>query len=171
MKCRACNNDIPKSILVDGVRRNLQNRKFCLACSPFGCHNTKKEIDAYDTVGEKLKKCIKCGRILPIDYFYRKGENEQSYCKVCYNKYCMIRWNKIKIKAIAYKGGACEACGREGLHPVEFDFHHVGEKSDMWNTLRLKAWDKIVFELDKCQLLCCGCHGKAHLNPDNWGMV
>ena len=35
-----CINEIPTFLIVDGKRRNLQNRNFCLTCSPFKSHNT-----------------------------------------------------------------------------------------------------------------------------------
>jgi len=55
----------------------------------------------------------------------------------------MIRWNKRKIEAIEYKGGKCEDCGKSNLHPVEYDFHHIHDKDEVWTTLRQKSWDKI----------------------------
>ncbi len=39
--CPLCSHPIPWKILVDGRRRSLQNRKYCLECSPYGAHNTR----------------------------------------------------------------------------------------------------------------------------------
>lgn len=40
--CKLCNDKFPTKITIDGKVRNLQTRKYCLNCSPFGCGNTKK---------------------------------------------------------------------------------------------------------------------------------
>ena len=38
--CQKCQAKFPIWLKVDGKKRNLKNRKFCLNCSPFGLHNT-----------------------------------------------------------------------------------------------------------------------------------
>lgn len=42
--CRSCNIDFLNQALIRGKVRNLQRRKFCLDCSPFGAHNTRKAL-------------------------------------------------------------------------------------------------------------------------------
>lgn len=82
----------------------------------------------------------------------------------------MRRWNRIKIKAVEYKGGKCSKCESSTYHPSCYDFHHndPATKEFVWTKLRLKSWDKITKELDKCDLLCCICHRLEHLNPNLW---
>ena len=41
--CLKCGLDFPIIQKIEGKKRNLSNRKFCLQCSPFGKHNTKKD--------------------------------------------------------------------------------------------------------------------------------
>lgn len=68
-----------------------------------------------------------------------------------------------KAKAIDLLGGECVACGSE--ERLEFD--HINNDredmahrlSNMWNF----TWDKIVAELEKCQLLCRSCHAKKSM--------
>ena len=81
----------------------------------------------------------------------------------------MRRWNRVKTKAVAYKGGKCNKCGGV-FHPSCYDFHHLnpGDKEFTWTKLRLRSWDKITTELDKCELLCSICHRLTHLNPNLW---
>lgn len=75
----------------------------------------------------------------------------------------IFRWRKIKLKAIEYKGGSCVQCGYD-KHPSALQFHHNDpkEKDVTWNRLKLRNWDKITFELDKCSLLCANCHSIVH---------
>jgi hypothetical protein len=73
------------------------------------------------------------------------------------------RWRGIKKKAIAYKGGCCVKCGYSA-HYAPLQFHHRDpeHKEVSWTKLRLRSWDKIVVELDKCDLVCSNCHFIIH---------
>lgn len=84
-------------------------------------------------------------------------------CKNCFNTYCVERWRQKKLKAIKYKGGECTRCGYSE-HPAALQFHHSNpdNKEYMWTKLRLKSWQKITKELDKCELLCANCHSIEH---------
>ena len=77
--------------------------------------------------------------------------------------YQIKRWINRKIKAIEYKGGKCSSCGYSKYYGA-LEFHHINpdEKDYDWNKLRLKSWDKIINELDKCVLLCSNCHKETH---------
>ena len=76
------------------------------------------------------------------------------------------RWRDRKIQAIAYKGGCCELCGYNKYFGA-LQFHHKNplEKDVDWSKFRLRSWDKIELELDKCQLLCANCHAEVHALP------
>lgn len=75
----------------------------------------------------------------------------------------IMRWRRIKLKAIAYKGGSCVSCGYNE-HPAALQFHHKDpvQKDASWSKLRLRSWDKITYELDKCDLVCANCHFIIH---------
>lgn len=69
---------------------------------------------------------------------------------------------KLKLRAIEYKGGACLVCGYSksvrALH-----FHHLDPSQKDFNISAFKkAWNKLTSELDKCVLLCSNCHAEVH---------
>ena len=116
------------------------------------------------------KICGKCKQEKSKDDFYEQNDrtNGASFCKECFNKYCIDRWRNRKIKAVEYKGGECKDCGFSyPLYPADiFDFHHLNpaEKDYNWTKLRLRSWDSIKLELDKCVMLCANCHRIRHYN-------
>ena len=58
-KCLNCENQVPNLTTIDGKKRNLKNRKYCLDCSPFGQHNTRKIHDS-ENVQSPVNKCRLC---------------------------------------------------------------------------------------------------------------
>ncbi len=110
------------------------------------------------------KFCGRCGQIKPMSEFYVKSETSglrQAFCKVCFNAFCVRRWQERKLRAVGYLGGRCQDC--QGVfHPNVYDFHHLRDKDFSWNQLRLRTWDRVKAELDKCALLCANCHRLRH---------
>ncbi len=80
--------------------------------------------------------------------------------------YVAARVLSLKLRAIAYKGGKCQICGYEKC-PAALEFHHrdPNEKDYDWNKMRRRAWDDIIKELDKCDMLCANCHRERHYDP------
>lgn len=69
-----------------------------------------------------------------------------------------------KIRAIAYMGGSCHACERDGP-PALFEFHHwnASEKEfGISETGIPHSWERVVAELAKCVMLCANCHREVH---------
>ena len=115
------------------------------------------------------KCCTKCKQDKPLDEFYKSKTHSQGvmpYCKSCFNNLCIERWIQRKLDAIEYKGCKCERCNLkvEDSHYSVFEFHHLNplEKDYDWTKLRLRTWNDIKTELDKCQLLCANCHRIVH---------
>jgi len=76
-----------------------------------------------------------------------------------------IKIAERKAKAIDLLGGVCVHCGNDGTSGLLFDkleFDHINRDREdykhklcnMWDY----AWDKVVAELKRCQLLCRKCH-------------
>lgn len=117
-----------------------------------------------------MKVCSKCGLEKAESDYYMRGSRPHSYCKPCFNAYCVNRWiQKIQKKrdAVAWKGGVCMDCGGQ-FHYAVYEFHHLDptQKDVGWDRLRLRSPDRIKKELKGCVLLCANCHRLHHaLSP------
>lgn len=72
-----------------------------------------------------------------------------------------------KVDLIKLKGGKCERCLIEydGRNGAIFEFHHLdpNEKDfQLGSNISTKAWEVLVDEANKCQLLCANCHPLEH---------
>ena len=151
--CRKCHKDFPNRMKINGKFRNLQNRWYCIECSPFGQRNTQK------LEKPKNRDCI-C-KICKRSYVYSKRKGHQYHkCNSCV---ALENKKKKKQKAVEYKGGACFICNYNKCNDA-LDFHHVNpkEKSFLISHNYNRAWNILEKELDKCVLLCCRCHKEIH---------
>lgn len=169
-KCELCDNIIPSTIVIDGKRRVLTNRKYCLECSPFGNHNTKAFTKSDDgqiiSIGKRCnhiksndKKCKECNTTKFGD-FYEKHHN---LCKKCCSQNTINKGRLMKQRAVDYKGGCCELCGYNKCI-ASLEFHHVdpSEKDSDARNFRYWKWERVVTEIDKCILVCANCHREIH---------
>ena len=111
------------------------------------------------------KICCTCKIEKPEEDFHWKVKNKtrQSKCKECLYEYQRNRWHERKMDAIKYLGGVCQDC-KQMPHPAVMQFHHLNpsEKDFSWNKGRLRNWNSVKKELDKCVLLCANCHCIRH---------
>jgi hypothetical protein len=126
-----CENIIPRKF--DGKFVNIQRRRFCFVCSPFGCKNTKDlnkpPTENPPTSYESVKK-------------YRKSK---------------------KRKCIEYKGGSCIVCGYNKCErAMDFHHLDPSQKDFSISHKNHISMEKTKIELDKCVLLCCRCHMEVH---------
>ena len=170
--CKKCQSHFPNHIKIDGKDKNLSNRKYCLDCSPFGSHNTKKletgKIKQIIENNEIKRKCIKCNEYKCVNHFHEiKGKRKYySYCKICLYEIQKNRWLDRKMEAIKLMGGKCVICGYCKNYAA-MEFHHLDPsvKEMTWVKAREMKWNKTIEELKKCVLLCANCHRETH-NPD-----
>lgn len=171
-QCGICNNNIPNWIKVNGKDKNLSSRKYCLTCSPYNKHNTKKLIKSKEGKGiisikesYTMKICPKCkDNKLLKDYYLRRNDKDTSvYCKVCTNEQSINRQKYNKQKAVDYLGGKCSHCNYS-KYLGALEFHHKDPSKKDFTIARFKcrSFDSIKSELDKCILLCANCHREEH---------
>lgn len=149
-ECKLCGSYFPNKLRIDGKVKNLQNRKYCLKCSPFG-KNNRRNLEKNNDLIERT--CGTCGKI----FIYKSGNgNNLNKCASCKSS---ERRRAVKERAIKYKCGKCVICGYckcnralefHHINPSEKDFHIAGNPN--------MRWDKLKEELDKCVLLCSNCH-------------
>lgn len=153
-KCENCSAEIPSTVVVDGKRRNLKNRKFCFDCSPFGQHNTRN-VTKHQTANETCV-CLTCTKT----FLYKRKGQTRTKCGSCFVSECR---RKLKQKCVDYKGGKCEVCGYK-KYVGALEFHHLDETKKDFNisNSRIRKWSLVVVELEKCVMLCANCHREAH---------
>lgn len=162
--CKKCNkNSIPNRLKINGKQYNLQNRKYCLECSPFKKHNTKILEKSNNT----HKTCPKCTLLKPVSEFYQRRGKEGSsvYCKPCTTIQTVTRQRSLKNQAIQYKGGKCSVCGYDKCNGA-LTFHHLNPSKKEFSIANcaLTSFEKVKRELDKCILVCYNCHMEIHYN-------
>ena len=145
--CRKCGVTIPHRVVIDGKQKLLQNRKFCLECSPYK--------QRFNTKGEAVdkNKCSAWYKEIVTLSLYKRGLSR-------------------KAILVESKGGCCQKCGYNKFLRA-LTFHHRDPKLKSFglsiNNLWSKPWDKIREEVDKCDLLCSNCH--IELEAGNYDIV
>lgn len=107
----------------------------------------------------ELRECKHHGL---TEFALREGNRYR--CKKCAVESVQKRRNKLKEKAVEYKGGKCEKCGYDKCLAA-LEFHHLdpNEKDfGVGQNGHTRSWEKIKIELDKCIMLCANCHREIH---------
>ena len=154
--CDQCGGQIPATIKIDGKRKNLCNRKFCLLCSPWGKHNTRPYLikDAF------CKKHGYCSFAIN-----KKGRRR---CRRCSSESVTKRRQNIKQKLVDIFGGKCKICGYNKCVQA-LEFHHLDPTQKRYEIGRghCRKWEEILNEAKKCILVCVNCHAKIENNIIN----
>lgn len=128
--CEICESIIPTSIVVDNKRRNLCNRRYCLTCSPFGKHNTKKLIGNKEDQKSLNSICINCESEFKFNRYVSNGKYCSNACQQEYlSKQYITKWlhgditpsinmsNYIRNYLLKESGYACSLCGWNKINP------------------------------------------------------
>lgn len=163
--CNKCGDSFPSTIKIDNKIRNLCNRKFCLNCSPFNCHNTSVNPSSDPSKNSKI-----CGDV--YDSICKKHgntafiveKNGHHRCKICRIESVTNSRKKRKQRLVQVFGGCCSMCGynkcQRALH-----FHHIDPSNKSFMISRegsCRAWKRMLKEAEKCILLCANCHAEMH---------
>ncbi len=144
--CRKCGARIPTRIKINGVYKNIQNRKFCLTCSLFGAHNTKKD----DPARPAKKSDSNPDVILSRKIAWRASAEA-----------ALQRARVLKQELITLSGGKCIKCGY-ARYAGALEFHHTDPKSKLFSlgisNIKCKLRELVLEEWKKCILLCSNCH-------------
>ena len=97
---------------------------------------------------------------------------ERWKCKKCDYLYARRYLENLKIKAIKYGGGECKKCGYDKCwHALHF--HHIDPSKKEFAIFesrprkkKVRNWEKLKIEIDKCILLCANCHVALHANDE-----
>ncbi|SRR6266542_361609 len=142
-RCKLCLRLFATKINVDGRLRNLQNRRYCFTCSPFGAHNTRAL------------------ELSPGTREVRAAEVRRAK----YRKYQRKTRRLRKRLLVQLLGGRCGICGYDKDCPAAYSFHHrdpASKKFEISTRGLLGRWDELLAEVRKCVLLCCRCHAELH---------
>lgn len=150
-------------------QKETSNPKFCSrSCATSSSNKTSPRR-------KKTKKCRNCGKIIYSEYIYCSNECLKDIQKLRpklskeelkkANVRNVIKWRqRLKERAVEYKGGKCQICGYSKCIKA-FDFHHLQPEHKDFSISRdgnCRSWDTIKPELDKCALVCSNCHREIH---------
>jgi hypothetical protein len=127
------------------------------------------------------KVCSKCKEEKENSCFAKnknRRDGLQTFCKECNNANIKTYYTNNQQKFIDYKNKRraklkniiqerklqCSVCGEN--HPATLDFHHrnPNDKDDSIAHLihRGVSINRLLKEIDKCDILCSNCHRKKH---------
>lgn len=129
-----------------------------------------------------MKTCAKCKEEKELTEFSKNNKNKlnglSSWCKKCQNEDKKIHYQKNKdqyLKNVLKNSKwvfdlkatlKCERCGYD-KHPAALDFHHKDPLQKEFNisgrfVCSLKNKEKIMKEIEKCEVICSNCHRIEH---------
>ena len=115
----------------------------------------------------KERKIMFCQIHGETEFAERKdGSKIRWKCLKCETEATQKRREKIKVMAIAYKGGKCQCCGYDKCTQA-LEFHHIDPtQKDFGLGAKgyTRSWEKNKEELDKCVMVCANCHREIHYN-------
>lgn len=152
--CNKCGNTIPTRVKINGIIHVLCRRKYCLTCSPFNQHNTRKLEIPRKLHRVAVKRAFTCSNCLKTRFEKTSG----TICASCKAK---KQRHEMKEKAAAFLGGKCCVCGYNKCVNV-LSFHHLFDKKFHISLRYQTTWEKLEPELKKCILLCSNCHTEVH---------
>lgn len=149
--CGKCGSYFALKQVIEGKPRILGNRKYCLTCSPFGQHNTRK----LDVSNPRLVRvCLVCGD--------RYNAGHGAYVDTCQSCRGVHQRKRLKLRAVEHMGGRCQRCGYSRC-AAALHFHHRNPNEKEFTFANYsRSWERLRTEIEKCELLCANCHTEVH---------
>jgi NAD-dependent SIR2 family protein deacetylase len=158
--CQSCKQEFPNWIVINGEKKNLSSRKYCLDCSPYNNHNTKQ---LNNNIKPKQKRyCKQCGKeLIRHDVIFCGLE---CHSRFQYEQY-IEKWKRHEVSGIRGKNGQLSNYVRRYVFEK---FHSKcskcgwGEINPYTNTIPLEVehidgnWENSYEE--NLNLLCPNCH-------------
>lgn len=148
--CRKCGKEFPTQMKIDGKKRILKNRKFCLECSPYGSRNTKAD-------DPKAPRITKDRHTKPYGEWAEKEKEE-------FRARCWWRTKRRKGQLLDLLGNKCSRCGYD-KYSGALHFHHKDPKNKSFELSKKEVSHHTMAQLKeealKCELLCANCHAET----------
>lgn len=133
------------------------------------------------------KICAKCKQEKSLEQFNTKTNRagkiqKQPYCKDCNKEYHKQHYNKNKkdylqknqiflktnqenlLRYLSDK--KCTDCPESDSVVLEFD--HLKDKiAGISEKLKCWSWERLLTEIEKCEIVCCNCHRRRTLKRSN----
>jgi len=108
---------------------------------------------------EITRKCKHHGDTI----FFKNGRSYR--CRACWNEKVIVKRVALKMRMVEFAGGCCTRCGFNRSF-VALDFHHIDPQSKSFplSSGYCYSWDRVVEEMNKCELLCANCHRELHFS-------
>ena len=136
-----------------------------------------------------MKFCSKCSIEKTLSSFNRRGKGYQSWCRDCSNKNRVENYKnnrsreQVKSKEgrvrylewySALKDGPCADCGNcYPYYVMQWD-HLPGEEKEFTvgdMASRKLSKERLLKEIEKCELVCANCHAMRTFNRQSLGDV
>lgn len=108
---------------------------------------------------EEIRECSKHGLTTHV-----LDSTGRWRCRKCRVEAVQRRRDKIKEKAVQYKGCKCCICGYN-KYIGALEFHHLDPNQKdfgIGSKGYTRSFDKVKKELDKCICVCANCHREIH---------
>ncbi len=143
------------------------------------------------------KVCSKCRLEKSLDAFFVKDSSKNrlhAQCKVCYQKhrqtYAAAHYQKyrpaylaraadrraklrfeFRTRMLSYlEDKTCVMCNESDIRVLEFD--HLDSSRKVFTVSQAVklgyAWEDVLVEISKCQILCANCHKKRTAEQFGW---
>ena len=71
------------------------------------------------------------------------------------------KWRFVRDAKLS---AGCSKCGYNH-HPAALEYHHVRGKKDRSIAASMtSSWDRLINEINKCEVICANCHNIEHYN-------